>query len=78
MIYTITLDVKMNGVRTSIATTSDRTLAEVFEENNIPYLGITVNANGRPLNQDEFEAPMADLGFGPEVFIRSVKNMDNA
>lgn len=78
MLYTITITVKMNGVRESIATTSDRTLAEVFEENNIPYHGITFSVAGKCLSPEDFEVPMAELGFGPEVYLISVKNMENA
>ena len=76
--YQIRLSVKMNGVRDTIMCTSDQTLAEVLEANNIPYEGITAAVSGKKLTAGDYELTMGELGFPEDAYLVSIKNMDNA
>ena len=80
------LNVRMNGYRGTIFTTSDKTLAEVFDENNLNYGGVRITLAGKNLDPDDLNRPMGDIipeympgVTNPEtVFINAVKAQDCA
>lgn len=84
--FITSLNFRFNGVYESVSASSDQTLADVCNDNNIPYQGIRVTINGVPLRPEDFDRPLADVFADripgtpqPEsVTLRSVKAMDNA
>lgn len=84
--FCFNIKINLNGFRGTIPATSDQTLAEIFDANNLNYEGVNITLAGKTLGTDDYNRQLGDVirdymsGIeAPDtVFVNGVKRQDCA
>ena len=67
-----------NFDRKTVLVESTATPRQVFEENGVDYAGRRYTLNNMPVNEENIDTALADLGVSDRAFLLCVAKIDNA
>ena len=74
----INVTIGTNLYRTQIAVTSDKTVRELLEENNINYATTTIFIDGVTVQLGDMDKSLAELGITNSCYIIAAQKTENA